>query len=117
MKEYKLIENKRTTNRIYYKLYKNNELVGNAWITKKYRYLFNGLYIYIKPTLRRKGYGREFYNLLLQKLSDNDVEMIAIWVNKNNTDGLKFLNKVVCKYADRLKFMNKIGFVETLIEE
>ena len=112
-----MAEYRRGINRIFYNLYKNNELIGNAWITKRYRYLFNGLYLYIKPAFRRKGYGKMFYELLLQKLSDSDVEMIAIWVNKNNTDGLNFLNKVVYKCSDRLKFMNKIGFVETLIEE
>lgn len=113
-----LIIKKRYTflNKIYYYLVLNGKIIGKAWITKKYRFLFNGLYIKINEEYRRKGYGKEFYKLLTCELGKRGVEEVTIWVN-NDSSAVHFFDKVVDRYADRLKFMNKIGFVETLIVE
>lgn len=112
----KIIKKKIVLNRIYYDLILNNEVVGMAWITKKYRYLFNGLYIKLTPRVRHKGYGIKYYELLLIELSNNNVESIIIWV-KNNNKYISFFDKAVNRYSDRLKFFNYTGFVEDLIIE
>lgn len=103
-------------NKIYYDLVLNGKIIGKAWITKRYRYLFNGLYIKINEEYRRKGYGKKFYKLLKCELEEHKVGEVTIWVKKDSP-AVHFFDKVVDRYADRLKFMNKIGFVETLIVE
>lgn len=65
--------------------------------------------------MRNKGYGTKFYNLLLNKLSEKDVEAIVMWVNKKNKIAINFMNKNVKKYEERLYFLNYEGFVYTLI--
>lgn len=94
-------------NKEYYYLISNNNIVGKAWITTKFIYYRSGLHIEIFKNMRNKGYGTKFYNLLLNKLSEKDVEAIVMWVNKKN--------KNVKKYEERLYFLNYEGFVYTLI--
>ena len=102
-------------NKEYYYLISNNNIVGKAWITTKFIYYRSGLHIEIFKNMRNKGYGTKFYNLLLNKLSEKDVEAIVMWVNKKNKIAINFMNKNVKKYEERLYFLNYEGFVYTLI--
>ena len=102
-------------NKEYYYLISNNNIVGKAWITTKFIYYRNGLHIEIFKYMRNKGYGTKFYNLLLNKLSEKDVEAIVMWVNKKNKIAINFMNKNVKKFEERLYFLNYEGFVHTLI--
>lgn len=112
----KIIRYKTSFNKIYYNLILDNKIIGNAWITKRYRYLFNGLYIRLDSNVRHKGYGRKYYDLLLTELSKNDIESVVIWVNNSNSS-IYFFNKVVDKYSSRLHFLNYTRFIENLIIE
>lgn len=69
-------------NREYYYLLKDDKIVGKAWITTKTIFLRKGLYIEIIPQMRYKGYGTKFFDLLIGKLSENEVEVVFMWVNK-----------------------------------
>ena len=104
-------------NKEYYYLISDDKIVGKAWITTKFIYYRNGLHLEIFKEMRNKGYGTKFYDLLLNKLSEKDVEAIVIWVNKKNKIAINFLNKNVSKYENKLYFFNYIGFEVTLIEE
>ena len=104
-------------NKEYYYLISDNRIVGKAWITTKFIYYRNGLHLEIFEKMRNKGYGTKFYDLLLNKLSEKDVEAIVMWINKRNKIAINFLNKNVSRYEERLDFLNYKGFVSTLIIE
>ncbi len=102
-------------NREYYYLLKDNKIMGKAWITTKTIFLRRGLYMKIIPQMRHKGYGTKFFDLLIGELSENEVEVVFMWVNKNNKVAINFINKNIGKYEDRFKFLNYEGFSYTII--
>lgn len=114
--KYILKKTNETSKRIYYDLVVDDNIVGNAWITKKeYRLKRKGMDLFIDPKFRRKKYGTKFYQLLACKISDMDIAWIYLIVNKDDKVAISFLNKQINKHERRLARGNKIIFEDTLI--
>jgi len=113
--KFNIIKKTSTITRVYYDLSYNGNIIGKAWIRNKESYFKQGLYIYIEPDYRRKGYGTIFYNMLARKMEDEDISFIILKINKREKIARKFIEKQIDKYDDRFYLLNKIIYIHTLI--
>ena len=113
--KFNIIKKNSTIIRVYYDLSYNGNIIGKAWIRKKESYFRQGLYIYIEPDYRRKGYGTIFYNMLAIEMENKDISFIILKINKHEKIARKFIEKQIDKYDDRFYILNKIIYIHTLI--
>lgn len=116
LEKYKLVKTKETSKKIFFNLVVDDNIVGNAWITKrKYKIFKNGLEMYIAPEYRKKRYGTTFYHMLCCEISEMNIEWIYLIIDKNDEVAINFLNKQINKYERRIEKGRKIIFEDTLI--
>ena len=114
--KYKLVKTGETFKKRFFNLVVDDNIVGNAWITKKeYKIFKKGLEMYIAPEYRRKRYGTKFYHMLCCKISEMNIEWIYLIIDKNDEVAINFLNKQINKYERRIEKGRKIIFEDTLI--
>lgn len=112
--EFKLQKRRENFNRIYYKLIYKDVIIGKGWIRKRLSYIKKGLYLYIEPSYREKGYGSIFYNLLVEKMAKMDILFVILKVKKNDKRAINFLDKLINKYEKRVDIFNNKIFIDTL---
>lgn len=104
-------------NKQYYDLMLEDKIIGKAWTITKYRSYRDGLYLEIFENMRNKGYGTQFYELLLREVAGKCIEIVWMWIKRENKIAINFMNKNVDPYSDKLQWGNCIVFEENLIVE
>lgn len=113
--EFKLQKRYSSISKIYFNLIYKDKIIGKGWIRKKFSYIKKGMYLYIEPDYRGKGYGTIFYNLLAIEMSERDIPFIILKVNKYDKKAINFLDKQIDKNEKRYKIFNKKIFIDVLI--
>lgn len=112
---YKLKKKYSSINKIYYDLTYRDQIVGRAWIRKRLSRIKKGMYLYIEPKFREKGYGTIFYDLLARKMAEKDIDFIILKVNKYDRRAVNFLNKKINEKEFKFNILNTKIFIDTLI--
>lgn len=113
--EFKLQKRYSSISKIFFNLIYKDKIVGKGWIRKKFSYIRKGMYLYIEPDYRKKGYGTIFYNLLAIEMSERDIPFIILKVNKYDKKAINFLDKQIYKHEKRYEIFNKRIFIDVLI--
>lgn len=113
--KYKLQKRRSSINWIYFNLKHDGKTIGTAWVRKRISYIKKGMYIYIEPKYRQKGYGTIFYNLLAGEMADRNIPFVILKVNKRDKIASNFIEKQIDKHDDRFSILNKKVYIYDLI--
>lgn len=96
-----------TTNVYFYKVYKNNKLIGSTHIEKQGETLFMDILVF--PEQQRMGLGTKIVKDIQNGVLELDYEKIEISIDESNTASLKLFEKAgfitVSKDAELINYV------------